>query len=246
MDPGGFVDRERELQLLMRAWERRPSFIVVYGRRRIGKTRLLKEWVRRARFRHVYYLSHLSGHAPNLAGLARAMDAVLGTRLSGGRWESLYSLLATAAPSFRDGDVIVLDEFSYWVRSAPQAASELQQFVDEVLPRTGLVLAITGSLVGVMLRDVLGGSAPLFGRATHRLRLGELSPWCLPAFTPRYSPHELAEAYSLFGGVPHYLRLIDDSLPLLRPSSLSSAPEEPLKESLSSSLGKSSVTLTRT
>lgn len=212
MEPGGFVNREKEVLLLTRAWAKRPSFVVIYGRRRIGKTRLLREWVRKEGLRHVYYFAHLSGHAPNLAGLARALDEVFGTKLSGGRWESLYHLLATAASALRDGDVIILDEFSYWVRSAPQAASELQQFVDEVLPQTGLVLIITGSLVGVMLRDILGGSAPLYGRATHKLRLRELSPWCIKKFAPRYSPRELVETYSLFGGVPHYLRLLDDSL----------------------------------
>ncbi|MEB3805928.1 MAG: hypothetical protein GSR73_00210 [Desulfurococcales archaeon] len=62
-----FLDRKGELEALERAYDNRPSFAVVYGRRRIGKTRLLREWIHGKKARTVYYLAHLTSHEHNLS-----------------------------------------------------------------------------------------------------------------------------------------------------------------------------------
>ena len=83
----GFVDREEELRLLRDAWRGRPGFVVVYGRRRIGKTRLLLEFLRE--IGGVYYLARLSSHVDNLVGLARSVDRVPPGFSRGKRYTSL-------------------------------------------------------------------------------------------------------------------------------------------------------------
>ncbi|MEB3806271.1 MAG: ATP-binding protein [Desulfurococcales archaeon] len=207
MDPGRLVDRTSELEKLDRAWEK-GGLVVIYGRRRIGKTRLVLEWARGRR--HAYYQAGLWGHRANMEGLSHAIEEQLGVPGASGVGD-LRSLLSLTAGFVRERAALIIDEFTYWARTDPGVVSDIQWFVDHVLPGSKLLLVLTGSIVGVMERSVLGGSAPLYGRATLRLRLGELSPWCIPSFAPGYTPSQLVEAYSLFGGTPYYLRLLDPS-----------------------------------
>ena len=215
VDPGRFVDRRLELERLEGLLQLGEGLGVVYGRRRVGKTRLLLEWLRGRR--HVYYQAGLYSSAANLGALVEAAAEQLGLealraaspRSLRGFFQLLRGLLGG------EGAVIVIDEFTYWARVDPSVVSEMQFVVDHVLPGSGIVVVLAGSLVGLMEREVVGGGAPLYGRAVLRLRLRELPPWCVAWFAPRYSPVELAEAYALLGGVPFYLRLLDDSLPPL-------------------------------
>ena len=213
VEPGVFVDREAELGKLRGLWESgEPGLVVVYGRRRVGKTRLVLEWLRGKPY--AYYQAGLWGHRQNLEGLARSIEEQLGIEgLAGIRFEDLRGLLRLVSQMLGDRRAaIVIDEFTYWVRVAEPVVADLQWFVDQVLPGTRIILVIAGSLVGLMERGVIGGGAPLYARARLRIRLGELEPWRIQAFLPRYTPVELVEAYSLVGGIPHYLRLLDDSL----------------------------------
>ena len=149
-----FVDRRRELEGLDRAFARRPGMVIVYGRRRTGKTRLVREWLRRSRVRSVYYLSQLASHRFNLRLIARMAGEQLGLKgLAGMTPERLVDILTFLADA--DLEVLVLDEVTYWVRSDPVVLSELQEFVDLRLGETGMLVVLTGSLVGVMERDVL-------------------------------------------------------------------------------------------
>jgi len=214
VEPGRLVDRGVELGRLRRLWDSgEPGLVVVYGRRRVGKTRLLLEWLRGRR--HAYYQAGLWGGGANLEGLVEAAAEGLGLpvlREAAPRGlRGFFQLLAGLLGGERAA--VVIDEFTYWLRVEPGVVSELQYVVDHVLPGTRLLVVVAGSLVGLMQREVVGGGSPLYGRARLRLRLGELSPWCVPFFAPRYGAVELVEAYALLGGVPFYLRLLDDSLP---------------------------------
>lgn len=212
--PSIFVDRLEELDTLERLWRLgEPGLVVVYGRRRVGKTRLVLEWLRGKP--HAYFQAGLWSHQQNLEGLARSLEEQLGLEgLSKLGFRSLRDLLLLASRLLGGRRAaIVIDEFTYWLRVAPPVAADLQWFVDHVLPSTGILLVLSGSLVGLMEREVVGGGAPLYGRARARLRLGELQPWCLPFFAPRYGSEDLVRLYGLLGGVPYYLRLVDDSLP---------------------------------
>ncbi|KSW11559.1 hypothetical protein CF15_01610 [Pyrodictium occultum] len=212
VDPGFFIDRAGELEALERLWSRgEPGLVVVYGRRRVGKTRLILEWLRGRP--HAYFQAGLWSSSQNLEELARSLEEQLGLGgLSRLGFRSLRDLLQLASRLLEGRRAaIVLDEFTYWLRVSPSVASDLQWFVDHVLPGTRLLLVISGSLVGLVERDLLGGGAPLYGRARLRLRLGELPAWCLPYFAPRYGEEDLVRLYALLGGVPQYLRLIDDS-----------------------------------
>ncbi|MCE4625224.1 MAG: ATP-binding protein [Desulfurococcales archaeon] len=205
-----FLDRERELEALDRIFEGRPGFVVVYGRRRIGKTRLLREWASRRGVRAVYYLAQLTSHGRNLQLMAEAARDQLGEEaLTSLRPTRLTELLAII--SRLGAEVIVIDEFTYWVRAYEGVLSELQEFIDLHLDKYNTLLIVSGSLVGIMERQVLGGGSPLYARATSRLKLGFLPFRCLKEVVPGWSPVDRVRLYSLIGGIPFYYCLVKGS-----------------------------------
>ncbi len=207
-----FVDRDSEIGVLRKAYEGRPSLVVAYGRRRVGKSRLLREFVSRLAGKVVYYTAAPSSHSVNLRQMAEQAASVLGPELGLGSWGSADSLLRVI---HRLGaEVVVIDEFTFWVRAYPGVVGEIQRFVDEYLPGTSMVLALSGSLVGVMEGRVLGGGAPLFGRASVVLKLGPLSFSHLKYFLPGMMPEDRVRVYALVGGIPHYLCMLRGSTSL--------------------------------
>ncbi len=202
-----FVDRSAEIEALDRAWARRPGLVVVYGRRRVGKTRMMVEWVKKRRLKSVYYLAHLASHEYNLARMAEAASKQLGdpllARLKPSTLGDLLELVA------RKGDVVVvIDEFTYWARSSSRVLSELQEYVDHRLTSTRLLVVVTGSLVGVMENNVLGGGAPLYGRASTRIKLEPLKYIYVRQIVSRMPPEDRIRLYALVGGIPYYLCLV--------------------------------------
>jgi len=86
------------------------------------------------------------------------------------RFDSIDSLLYFVGGNVKEDTVLIIDEFTYWCRAEPCVLGELQRFVDRYIDRGRLGIIIIGSLVGVMIRSVLGGGTPLYGRANLRLR----------------------------------------------------------------------------
>ena len=202
-----FVDRVEELSALEEAWKSRPCLVVVYGRRRIGKTRLVLEWCSRFSRPCIYYNAVPAKHEVNLRGLAQAIERWGIRGFSRARYESLDALLESLAYRVEEC-AVVIDEFSYWARAEPRVVGELQRFVDHVLSSTRMMIVIVGSIVSVMHRAVVGGGAPLYGRARYRLRIEELSPWSVAEFYPWLGPEDVVRMYAMFGGVPHYHTMV--------------------------------------
>ncbi len=208
-----FIGREAELRVLEEAWRNRPGFIVVYGRRGIGKTRLVKEFL--SRHRGVYYLAQLSSHEYNLRRLAIRLAEYLGEEfLVEIRVTKLHELLRMFIRSGGDDLVLVLDEFTYWVRSSPRVLEELREFINKVLPHTRILLIVIGSLVRVMRSRVLRENIVSSNGGRRRIRLGQLEFRYVKYFTPRYTSSERVRLYALFGGIPYYLCLVDDRQPI--------------------------------
>ncbi|MCE4615109.1 MAG: ATP-binding protein [Desulfurococcales archaeon] len=202
-----FVDRKDELSVLNQAYRRRPEFIVIYGRRRTGKTRLVQEWIKSHKVKNVYYLSQLASHKYNISLMAQVASEQLGDpSLKGVRPDRLSILLSLL--SRLNVDVIVIDEITYWVKSDPIVLSEIQEYVDQVLTNTKTLLILTGSLLGVLKDEILGGGSPLYARSTNRIMLKSLSYEYLKCFIPHYRPEDRVRLYSLVGGIPYYTCLL--------------------------------------
>ncbi len=107
--------------------------------------------------------------------------------------------------------VVFIDEFTYMMAADPTLASNLQKIWDAVLENTNIFLCISGSHLGMMLRGILSGTAPLYGRTTAKMELKPLPFGVTKAYFRHYSAPERVMLYSVFGGIPHYWRLIDQN-----------------------------------
>ncbi len=206
-----FLDRLEELARLNRLTARRDSGLaVVYGRRRIGKTRLLLEWCRK--HRGLYTVADQS--APDIQ--RRYFADAVATRIPGFAdvdyrdWPRLLARLAREAAATRWRGPVIFDELPYHVAAAPELPSLLQRWVDHEAASARLVVAVAGSSQRMMQGLVLSSQAPLFGRAHEILDLGPLEAIHLrEAFRTRRIS-ELVALYAVWGGVPRYWELASD------------------------------------
>ncbi len=206
--PSDFLNRERELESLDRAWETPgAALILVWGRRRAGKTRLLGEWLQGKRA--VFYGATEQAARAELGGLSEATRRALspsGADLLANTdfpdWDRALSYLAGRAA--RERLAVVLDEFPFLADSEPALPSIIQRFWDHQGSRSKLKLILCGSARAVMEgRQV--EEAPLFGRVDLRLQLSPFGYREAALFTPSLSPTEKAIAYGVLGGMPVYL-----------------------------------------
>jgi AAA+ ATPase superfamily predicted ATPase len=210
------LDRDAERARLERAWTaawgRQPQLVLVWGRRRVGKTFLLSHFAQGKRA--VFFGATQQAEAVELGRLAEAVRRDLGDRaadLAGGSfasWEAALRFFAALAAS--EPLAVVLDEVPYLARSTPGFASIVQAVWDHLPADARLLLVLTGSAVGTM-EAMLGPHGALRGRPTDTLRLDPLDPLTARQFLPRLDPVSFFEAYAACGGYPLHLRAWDGS-----------------------------------
>jgi AAA+ ATPase superfamily predicted ATPase len=201
-----FINRKPELKMFNDAWSHdEAGMIILYGRRRIGKSRLILEFAKGKK--GIYYTAEdVTGHR-QLIELKHAFADYLADDFLKGidikEWSQLFDYLKKVLP--RDRKLyIIIDEFSYIVRNSPVITSSLQRFWDEFLSKTKVLLILSGSLLGIMTEEVLASSSPLYGRRTRDLLLGPLLTKDAIKFLNGEFKDRLA-IYFAIGGVPEYL-----------------------------------------
>ena len=204
------IDRDAERAALEREYVRdRASFVVVYGRRRIGKTALLVDFLKGKR--GVYFLATEESEAQNRAAFAAAVGEFLDDDLikhaAFDRWDDLFDRL-TQGESQRT--VIVIDEFQYLGKANGAFPSVLQRIWDTMLSGRNVMLVLCGSLISLMVEQTLAHGSPLYGRRTAQLHMKQLPFSCYGEFFPgEPSERRLVELFSVTGGVPKYIELFD-------------------------------------
>lgn len=201
-----FVNRRSELAAL-RALRSGGGLAVIWGRRRLGKTRLLLEWCEQEG--GVYTVADQSAPDVQRAYLARAIAEVLPgfADVVYPTWERLFARLAADAASRRFKGPVVLDELPYLVATSPELPSVLQRWIDHDARRAGLQVAIAGSSQRMMQGLVLGAEAPLYGRARVTLDVQPLAASYLRTALGRLTGPALVEHWTAWGGVPRYWEL---------------------------------------
>ena len=208
------VNRGAELHRLNEAWQRAtegvPQLLVVWGRRRVGKTFLLSHFAEGKRA--VFFGATQQAEAVELRRLAETTHRDLGEQaahLAGGgfpTWEAALQFFSALA---RDHPLLlILDEVPYLARSTPGFASIVQVVWDHLRHGTRLVLVLTGSAVGVM-EEILGAGGALRGRPTLSLPLAPVDLIAAREFLPDVSATDLLQAYAACGGYPLHLRQWD-------------------------------------
>jgi AAA+ ATPase superfamily predicted ATPase len=215
-DSDVFLDREAELAALEQRYRSAGAELyVLYGRRRVGKTELLREFCQGKRY--VFFVADLGTEASALAEFSRRVsEFAFGdpeVLPPFGSWDAAFGFVARHAAEERL--VVVLDEFTYLIRANAAVPSILQRLWDTALRQTRLMLVLCGSYVGLMEKHVLAYDAPLYGRRTGQWQLQPLAFGDAIRLLPRYGPEDHVRAYGILGGVPLYLRQFDDGAALL-------------------------------
>jgi uncharacterized protein len=129
-------------------------------------------------------------------------------------WDAAFAEIARAAAGKRL--VVVLDEFTYVMQADSEAPSLIQRAWDHQLKGSNVFLILTGSLAGIIQRTALDYQAPLYGRATARLKLQPLSFGVLANMLPQHNAEQRVAVYTITGGIPAYVELFSDQLNILQ------------------------------
>lgn len=204
-----FIGREKELAELNRLYaEDRFQLFVIYGRRRVGKTTLLKEFCKDKPA--VFYSAEQSNDHSNLLKFSELLFAHYNetTLEAFGSWEKAFLYLSEKQAD--QSLVLVIDEFPYLADCKPELLSVLQHLIDHKLKDTKLFLILCGSYMGFMEKKVLGSKSPLFGRRTAQLQLKPFDYLTSIQFLGGFSPEEQLMLYGAFGGTALYLQQVQN------------------------------------
>lgn len=202
-----FVGRDRELKKLETLYERGEfEYVVFYGRRRVGKTTLMNEFLKDKK--SAYYMAVEGTKAENLAGLSKSLLSIKGGALSS--FPDFETMLEYIDQLARSGErlVLAIDEFPYLAASYPAISSMLQSHIDHCWKDSRLFLILCGSSISFMEEQVLGYKSPLYGRRTAQFKLHPFTFFEAKEMLPSYTNEEQAVLYGATGGIPEYLSRI--------------------------------------
>lgn len=202
-----FVGRQSELESLESAYQKGTfQFAVVYGRRRVGKTSLLRAFTQN-KPNAVFFTGQQTVASENLALLSHE---ILGDNATGAAFSSIRAALeAVFARAENKHTVLVIDEYPYLAESEPGVSSCLQTLIDRHKDASKLFLILCGSSMSFMEHQVLGHKSPLYGRRTMQLRIDPFSIFDAAKMLSGASAEKTVELYSIVGGMPLYLSQLD-------------------------------------
>ena len=207
-----FVDREEEMMTLQSEYERPgSSLVILYGRRRVGKTALISEFIKGKNA--LFFLASEESEAQNRTAFKEKAADFTGNELlrqfDAKNWDILFQTIMQTP--FQEKPIIVIDEFQYIGKSNPAFPSIFQRIWEEQLKDRSVMVILCGSLISLMESQTLSYSSPLYGRRTAQIRLKQIPFRYYHEFFPDKSPRELVEYYSVTGGVPKYIELFSES-----------------------------------
>lgn len=207
-----FVNRDRELNILNSEYMTDDfRFTVLYGRRRVGKTTLLKEYI--SNKPNIYFLVTLE----NINILIKRLQEIVAFYLND---DFLRDLQLTdikqlfqyiSKQTFDEKLIIIIDEFQYLTKVDSSIPSQFQYIVDELLKNKNIHLILCGSIISMMYEQTLSYNSPLYGRRTSSIKLEALKFKYIKEFFVSRSNIELIELYSVLYGVPKYLEMFKDT-----------------------------------
>lgn len=211
-----FIGREKELQFLQECYDSpKAQLVVLYGRRRVGKTETLREFCKGKP--HVFYSCTQSQDGAQLARFSRQM---MREDIPAKQYVSVFADWESAFHSIIDlpyGDkkkLLVVDEFPYMCKGNKSIPSILQELWDTELKDQNIMLVLCGSSMSFIEKELLAEKNPLYGRATGIYKMTEMGFYDAMRFFPNYSALDKVFTYATLGGIPHYLNQFDPNRPV--------------------------------
>lgn len=204
-----FIGRERELASLKEFYEKDGiGMTVIYGRRRIGKSTLIAEFVKDKK--NIFYTATKVGSNRNLELFSNQVLQVLMPEIEDISFKTIEAVFDFINKNIGEDKVIlVIDEIPYWAEKEEALLSILQKYIDTVWKDKNLKIILCGSALSFMENKVLSEKSPLFGRRDSQIKLEGFDYLDAAKFVPNYSNEDKAICYGITGGVAKYLSMID-------------------------------------
>ena len=204
-----FVDRVDELNILEKEYTRKgSSFVVIYGRRRLGKTTLISKFCEDKK--NISFLATEESEQENLNSfkeeICNVIDNYLLRESNITSWEPLFNFIAD---NTNEKLIVVLDEFQFLGKANEAFPSILMKIWDKKLKNTNIMLILCGSLIRMMNSQVLSYNSPLYGRRTAQIRMKQIDFKYYSEFFDTISYDEQILRYAITGGVPKYIELFE-------------------------------------
>ncbi len=209
-----FIGREKELNILNSQYNSdRFEFTVIYGRRRVGKTAIINEFIKNKNA--IYFTGVESNEKQNLQNLSQSIMNFEDNMPVGSEFYSFQSALEFVfQKSIQERIIFVIDEYPYVAKSSKSLASTLQLLIDKYKSTSKLFIILCGSSMSYMEDNVLAYKAPLYGRRTAQIKVQPFDFFESCKYLNNFSSEDKALAYGAVGGTPQYLLQINDNLSL--------------------------------
>lgn len=215
-----FKGRRAELRLLDSLWNSsKAALLILYGRRRVGKTRLLTHWLGGHPGQSLYWVAEPTAALDQLRSFSQAIydfanpDNPAPLDFTYANWEQALQQVASLAKTKRLA--LFIDEVTYLIDVNPAIVGTLQKAWDHWLSKSNLMFGLSGSQMGLMQKQMLSYQAPLYGRATAQVKLPPLPFSVTEEFFPHYNAADRVAIYAIFGGIPAYWERLDTAAPLM-------------------------------
>lgn len=209
-----FIGREKELKDLESFYKKDGiGMTVIYGRRRIGKSTLISEFVKDKKA--IFYTASKVGKERNVELFGKQVLFSLAPEMERMSFESLEGVFDfISLKAKKEKIILVIDELPFWAEKDESLLSILQKYIDTYWKESNLKIILCGSSLSFMENKVLSEKSPLFGRRDSQIKLEAFSYLDSAKFVPNYSYKEKAITYGITGGVPKYLSLINPRVSL--------------------------------
>jgi len=188
------------------------EFAVIYGRRRVGKTSVINEFIRRGNKKAIRFIASENTDIVNRENFSRTVFSTypaMSSLVCFPRWDTAFEYIAKEAKNERI--IVSIDEYPYLAKAHPPISSELQICIDTFLKGTKTFLILCGSSMSFMENQVLGYQSPLYGRRTSQYHIKPLDYYSSAEFFGNASYEDKLLGYAVTGGIPLYLSVISDA-----------------------------------
>lgn len=211
IDVKQFIDREQEMETLTDEYKREgSSLVIMYGRRRVGKTTLISEFIRNKNA--LFFLASQESEVQNRnlfkEKAAEFINSDLLRNVTVSDWDTIFKAIIDT--QFDTKPIIVIDEFQYIGKSNSAFPSIMQRIWDTILKDNSVMLILCGSLITMMKEQTLEYSSPLYGRRTAQIKLKQIPFSYYENFFPNQDRKNLLEMYAVTGGVPKYIESLKE------------------------------------
>lgn len=205
-----FIGRERELKALKDVYDKKGfGMTVIYGRRRVGKSTLIKEFIKGKKV--IFYTATKVGAERNLELFSKQVLDAIDPAMSQATFSSIegaFDFITEKLPD-KQKTILAIDELPYWAEKDEALLSVLQKYIDTRWGSKNMMVILCGSALSFMEKKVLSEKSPIFGRRDSQLKLEAFNYRDSALFVPKYSAEDKAICYGVTGGVAKYLSLFD-------------------------------------